>query len=313
MVDILKLQQRRHFPGNFIPLHSSDGQIPSKKNVQPKYLQRCWAILVSQQSTPAAPDAARWLSPASRARAVTDVPVLAHGRLEPRWPTLCRYGVEVGGHKGVFGKLSGCSSAHSSLRAFSLLSKGPAPMSLWRNGGPDVPEGPRSATSTKFKPAAPGASCPASSALPARGDSGTPPSGPSRRSWKTFRTASQLSGGSAPSEAAARSRTARVRTPRRKLFLPMARDRRQLPQGARPRRPEPPPRGGTARRDPPPARAGPRPRRGPHAQGGSGRALPSARVGAGDRGNCPTVTIAAYTRSAGSAGCGGETQRQRKR
>lgn len=115
-------------------------------------------------------------------------------------------------------------------------------MSL-QSGGPDVPAVPSPATSTTnpSQPAAPNSNAaaprfpvppaPSSPALPARGISGTPPSGPSRRRWKTFRTASQLGGGSAPCEAAARSRTATVRTPRQRLFPAMARDRRQPPQG----------------------------------------------------------------------------------
>lgn len=232
MLDILKLPQRFYFPGNFIPLHSSDGKTPNKENAQPEHLQPCEPFSFHSRVTPAAPDAGRWLSPASRVRAVTDVPVLAHGRLEAEWPQLklarCALPIRCGSEwaHGGFRQLSGCSSAFLSwVRGQPRCRYGGMGDPMCPRG-PAPPPAPIAAGSTKFKPAAPGASRPASSALPARGDSGTPPSGPSRRSWKTFRTASQLDVGSAPSEAAARSRTARVRTARRKLFPPMARDRR---------------------------------------------------------------------------------------
>lgn len=197
------------------------------------------------------------------------------------------------------------------------------------------------ASGTKFKPAVPahrqGSSRrlppPASFPSPARGDSGMPLRGPSCRSWKTFRTPSQLGGGSACPEAAARSRTPSLRTLR--LFTPIA---RQLPQGPRHRHPRPG-RSRVRRRGVGGrgcrcryrlCRALPRPGpllppneegRTPGSGGDSGRALPTAQVAVishrpvGDRGRAQPVWGAEETpptsRSAGGAGWRGESCRER--
>lgn len=70
--------------------------------------------------------------------------------------------------------------------------------------------------------------------LPARGESGTPRRGPSCRSWKTFRTASQPRGSPAPRAAVAarRSRTTTLR-----LFPAMAPPAAEAAGGGRQRRP----------------------------------------------------------------------------
>lgn len=239
--------------------------------------------------------------------------------------SLCsaRYGGAVGGHKGVLGRCRGAPLPTAREERFLSRVRG-QPRCRYKAGDPMCPRCParpparpthRSRRHRIQTQRPRGSRCllphPALPYLPA-GSPGRCRAGRAAADGKL--SGPPRSSAAAPHPARRRPGAGRRRSGRRGRgssppWPATAASRRRDATEA----PREPPRGRhrpLPRRDPPPARPDPA-RGGAPRPGRQRRALPSAPVGAGDERKHSRTTT--YIRGAGSTGCGGENERQRKR